>query len=134
MRELAGILIQELRRTFRNLPKTENQRTEADFARLSDYLAAHLTLPLTVADLAGCLQCSESTVGRVIRAHSGLSPINWINQARIQRARRLLITTRLSVSAIGGSIGIPDQFYFSKLFKKWSGEPPLAYRLRTPLL
>jgi len=34
----------------------------------------------------------------------------------------------------GASVGIPDQFYFSKLFKQWTGESPLAYRKHTPML
>lgn len=134
MRELAGSLLNELNRTLQGMPHTQNRRSEVDFAILTEYLHTNISQPLTVADLAKCLECSESTVGRLIRLHTGLSPVNWINQTRIHKARRLLSTTRLPVAHIGTSVGIPDPFYFSKLFKKWTGEPPLAYRKHTPML
>jgi YesN/AraC family two-component response regulator len=134
MRELAGCLLQELTRTFKAMPQTENLRAAADFAALSEHLHTHFAMPLTLADLARCIDRSESTVGRLIHSHSGLSPVNWINQTRIQRARSILSTTRLSVSETGARVGIPDPFYFSKLFKKWTGESPLAYRKHTPML
>lgn len=134
MRELAGSLLNEINRTFQSMPRTQNRRSEADFAILTEYLRTNLARPLTVDDLAQCLDCSESTVGRLIRLHIGLSPVNWINQTRIHKARSLLSTTRLPVARIGASVGIHDPFYFSKLFKKWTGESPLAYRKHTPML
>jgi AraC-like DNA-binding protein len=134
MRELAGNLFSELVRTYLRQPRTDNLRSEADFAALTEYLHKHLALPQTVADLAKCIHCSESTVGRLIRSHSGMSAVNWMNKTRIHRARSLLCTTRLSVSEVGSTVGVPDLFYFSKLFKKWTGESPLAYRKHTPML
>jgi len=134
MRELAGNLIAELVRTFQSQPRTDNLRSESDFAVLTEFLNKHLALPLTVADLAKCIHCSESKVGRLIRSHSGLSTVNWITKTRIHQARALLSSTRLSVSEVGSNVGVPDQFYFSKVFKKWTGESPLAYRKHTPML
>lgn len=134
MRELARSLFSELARTFLSQPRTDNLRSEADFGILTDYLHKHLALPLTVAALARCIHCSESTVGRLIRSHTGLSAVNWITQTRIHRARALLSSTRMSVSEVGSNVGVPDPFYFSKLFKKWTGESPLAYRKHTPML
>lgn len=133
-RVLAAELIRELARTWTAIPRAANQRSAADFAKVCDYVAAQLDSPLAVADLAACLGCSEPTVTRLFRQQAQMSPINWLNQARIRRARQLLTTTRLPVAEIGRQVGVPDPFYFSKLFKKWSGEPPLAYRRRTPLL
>jgi AraC-like DNA-binding protein/quercetin dioxygenase-like cupin family protein len=134
MRVLAAELIRELTRTWRIFPQTVNPRSAADFHRVCDHITAHLGLPLALADLAACLRCSEPTVTRLFRAQAQLSPVNWINQARVRRARHLLTTTRLPVAEIGRLVGVPDPFYFSKLFKKWTGESPLAYRRRTPLL
>ncbi|OGV90056.1 MAG: hypothetical protein A3K19_22890 [Lentisphaerae bacterium RIFOXYB12_FULL_65_16] len=134
MRLLAAELIRELTRTARTFPRVANQRSAAHFHRVCEYITAHLGQPLAVADLAACLGCSEPTVTRLFRAHAQMSPVNWMNQARVRRARQLLTTTRLPVAEIGRQVGVPDPFYFSKLFKKWTGESPLAYRRRTPPL
>ncbi len=133
MRELAKCLLTELTRTFLSMPKTQNLRADADFSALDEYLQLHLASALSPADLARHMECSLSTVGRLIRSHTGKSPVNWINQTRVHHARTLLATTRLSVADIGAQVGIPDPFYFSKLFKQWVGESPLNYRKNTPL-
>jgi len=133
MRELAGCLLQELTRTFLSMPKTQNLRANDSFAILSEYLQIHLASPISPADLAQHMKCSLSTVGRLIRSHTAKSPVNWINQTRIHRSHTLLSTTRLSIAEIGTRVGIPDPFYFSKLFKQWTGESPLNYRKKTPL-
>ena len=134
MRNLARELIDELRRTARTVGSIGNPRAAADFRQLSSFVGANLERPLAVADLAVCLGCSESTVSRLVRQQTQVSPIHWITQTRIRRARTLLSSTRIPVSEIGRQVGIPDQFYFSKLFRKWSGEPPIVYRKRTPML
>lgn len=134
MRQLASALITELIRTQKSMPAGNDHRSAADFAALTEYLNINIATPIAIVSLARHIDRSESTVGRLIRKQTGLSAVNWINQTRIQRARTLLSTTRLTVAETGRRVGIPDQFYFSKLFKKWTGEPPLAYRKHTPML
>lgn len=133
MRALARDLLQELRDALKTRD-TVRHGTDGAFVSLRRYVMTGLSGALTLDDLARHLTASPSTIGRLVQAHTGLSPINWINDLRVQEARRLLTTTQLPVGQIGCQVGIPDQFYFSKLFKKWTGESPLAYRKRTPPL
>jgi len=134
MRELAGLYLRELERTLATGHNPEARRSDADFRRLADHVTTNLHAPLVVGELAALLECSESTLGRLVRTHARLSPVNWINHLRIQRARTLLTTTRLSVAKVGARVGVPDPFYFSKLFRKHTGQSPLAYRKSTPIL
>jgi two-component system response regulator YesN len=46
----------------------------------------------------------------------------------VKKARRLLRETDLTVNEIGRSVGFPNDNYFIKTFKKWSGQTPGAYR------
>jgi AraC-like DNA-binding protein len=134
MRELAGLYLRELERTLATGHNPEARRSDADFRRLADHVTANLNAPLVVGDLAALLECSESTLGRLVRTHVRLSPVNWINHLRIQRARTLLTTTRLPVARVGERVGVSDPFYFSKLFRKYTGQSPLACRKSTPIL
>ena len=134
MRELAGLYLRELERTLATGRHPEARRSDADFRRLADHVTTNLNAPLVVGELAALLECSASTLGRLVRTHVRLSPVNWINHLRIQRARTLLTTTHLPVARVGERVGVPDPFYFSKLFRKHTGQSPLAYRKSTPIL
>lgn len=52
----------------------------------------------------------------------------WIDIVRIQRSKRLLSETRQSVIDVAATVGIEDQSYFSRLFKKETGLTPSAFR------
>ena len=62
------------------------------------------------------------------RQHTGVSPNEYIIGQRISAACQLLSQTDKSVSAIAADVGYPDQYYFSRLFRKKMGMPPLKYR------
>ena len=59
---------------------------------------------------------------------TGKSPKNYIIEMRLKRAAELLENTDLSVQKVGEETGFPDQNYFSRIFKKYSGVSPLNYR------
>jgi transcriptional regulator GlxA family with amidase domain len=134
MRELACLYLRELGRTLETGHKQESRRSDAEFLRLADHVTTNLNVPLVVGELAALLECSESTLGRLVRTHTRLSPVNWINHLRILQARSLLATTRLPVAKVGERVGVPDPFYFSKLFRKHTGQSPRACRKSTPIL
>ena len=134
MRLLGVLVIDELARTRLRLSPVADQKSLADFSRLTEFVSARLHTPLAVADLARFMKCSESTLVRLVRAHTQQAPLSWLNRERMHRARTLLTTTRSSVAAIGAQTGFPDPFYFSKVFKKLTGESPLAYRKQTPMI
>ena len=47
---------------------------------------------------------------------------------RIQRAKRMLSESKLPVIDVAANVGIEDQSYFSRLFKKETGMTPSAFR------
>lgn len=52
----------------------------------------------------------------------------YINSKRIEHAKELLVTTELSVKEIAGMVGVLDDNYFSRLFRKTVGISPLEFR------
>ena len=57
----------------------------------------------------------------------GQSPIDYLTGYRISEACSLLKNTGLSIAEIAVSVGFFDQFYFSRVFKKVKGVPPIKY-------
>lgn len=83
---------------------------------------------ITVARLAKKSNMSEGYFRRVFKECIGLSPCEYINTVLIKAAKELLENTPLSVAVIAQNVGINDQFYFSRLFKKYEKISPVRYR------
>ena len=79
-------------------------------------------------DLAQKLSYSESYLRYVFKKVSGMSVQAKINHIRLEKAKRLFVSTRLSVTQIAFSLGFCDSNYFSAYFKKQTGKSPLSYR------
>ena len=85
-------------------------------------------MPETIADYAEEAGISENYLSRLVKQSTGRSVGAWIDIVRIQRAKRLLSSTTLSIIDIAASVGVEDQSYFSRLFKKETGMTPSAFR------
>jgi YesN/AraC family two-component response regulator len=70
---------------------------------------------------------------QVFKKYSGITILGYVHQLRMQQAKHLLTNTHRSVQEIGESLGYPDPFYFSRLFKKYEGCSPKQYRFSTML-
>lgn len=99
-----------------------------DITRLRSYVENHYAGPITTEDLSRVLHCSRSTMYRRFREAFGVSPSHYINTVRIRRAQFLLTETDRSIGEIAASVGIPDVFYFSRLFRNTTGETAGDYR------
>jgi len=114
-------------------PKTGGEATAAQ-ARLVREVASYMDLRLATrvkrGDLAERAGVSESTLAAAFRAVTGLAPMDYLIERRLARARQHLATGRAPVAQIAEWVGIPDVFYFSKLFKRRVGTSPREYRNR----
>ncbi|MBO4263699.1 MAG: helix-turn-helix domain-containing protein [Bacteroidales bacterium] len=85
-------------------------------------------MPGTIAFYAGQACVSENYLSRLVKQSTGRSVGAWIDIVRIQRAKRLLSSTSRSIIDIAAAVGVEDQSYFSRLFKKETGMTPSAFR------
>lgn len=58
----------------------------------------------------------------------GTTPSRWLREARLERARGLLVTTPETVAAISTIIGFKDCAHFSRSFAALHGQSPSSYR------
>jgi transcriptional regulator GlxA family with amidase domain len=78
--------------------------------------------------LAERLGASSRTLSRKFFNELQTSPGKWIQDKRLEMARRLLESTRLNVSEICYRVGYQDVASFSRLFVKATGVPPAEFR------
>jgi AraC-like DNA-binding protein/quercetin dioxygenase-like cupin family protein len=95
-----------------------------------DFLRRRLDEPIQLDDVAAAADCSTSTVNRRFREAFGLPTMQWLNRERMRYAAELLRSTRLPVHQVALQVGVPDPFYFSRCFRRYSGLPPRDYRRR----
>ncbi len=82
----------------------------------------------TLEELAQSVGMASNSFLRLFRENMGATPYQYLLNIRYSAAARLLRTTELSIEEICEEIGIRDRFHFSRLFKRYSGFSPAAYR------
>jgi len=93
-----------------------------------NYILTHLSGIITVEQLAGHANLSTDYFSKSFYRHTGLRPLQYIHQKRIERAQFLILTTPLSFSAIAAETGFDSLSYFTRVFKVTTGQAPGAYR------
>lgn len=89
-----------------------------------EFIKNHYMKNISVHEMADIVKMSESNLYAVFKKSTGCSPIKYLNDYRLSVACELLHHTDNSIKSIAEKVGIPDQFYFSKLFKtKYSISP-----------
>jgi len=94
------------------------------------FMKGHLREPLNVAALAALAHLSRSHYTTLFRHITGYAPLNYLNHLRMQRAVELLNTTNWPIKHISDHVGFPDQFYFSRAFRKMHNHSPSEHRQR----
>jgi len=92
------------------------------------YMIDNVNNNISVNELAQMVHMSISNFSRTFKNDVGMSPLNYFNYLKINRARELLATSRTSISDIARSLGYEDPLYFSRMFKKVTGISPSEYR------
>lgn len=82
----------------------------------------------SVSELAQHFCMHERTLGRHVRAVSGVSTLSLIQQVRVRRARQLLETSKLSIEQIASQVGYEDATALRRLIKRTLGARPNQYR------
>ena len=95
------------------------------------FLKAHYTEALTIDDIATEVGLSKYHFSREFKKITGISPINYINMLRCEKAKRMLISGGHTVSYVQESCGFENASYFSKVFKRFSGTTPAGYAEKT---
>ena len=102
--------------------------------RARRWLNARLDQAWTMAELAAHCATSQRTLLRRFQEALGLTPVQYAQQLRVERAKALLETTALSLEEITARCGYEDAATFSKVFKRWAALTPREYRQRFALV
>jgi AraC family L-rhamnose operon transcriptional activator RhaR len=96
-------------------------------------LSADLARNWSLEDLTEHTGLDRSYLVRLLRKHTGMSPMAWLARSRGERAAILLLTTDRTVASIGAEVGWPDGNYFARRFRGLFAQTPSDYRKQLPM-
>lgn len=106
----------------------QNRSIPEDILNAANYVTAHLSSPLSAAELADAVSMNPVYFSRRFQKYIGMTPSRYITQIKMEYAQKKLLTSDISVKALSEELGFPDPFTFSKKFKATCGASPTEYR------
>lgn len=94
---------------------------------LKDYINENLHREITLKELADTVYFNPTYFVRRFKILWGVSPMKFVLNARINKAKELMLSTTLSVSEIAEKCGFNSIHYFSRTFKNYEGISPSEY-------
>ena len=124
----AVLCISELRQSTLP-PQAEKQgNTPPVVLKIIDFLNTHYAEHLTLDSIAAQFFLSKSALIYNFKKHTGCSPIDFLLNVRITKAKQLLAKTRMSIGDIAAECGFSSANYFGLIFKQKEQLSPVAYR------
>jgi AraC-like DNA-binding protein/ligand-binding sensor protein len=95
--------------------------------RAINFIRQNLDKKLAIAEVAGFVAMSESRFSQIFRLETGVSFPEYVNSAKIERAKELIGSGTLSLTEIANELNFYDQSYFTKTFRKHAGMTPKQF-------
>lgn len=85
---------------------------------------------LSVSEVARLVGLSASRFSHLFKEETGTSFVNYVNRYRIERAKELLVNSKLTVTEIADAVGFQSLPHFNRIFRKLESRSPSAHRRR----
>lgn len=117
---------------FSFLLDTYGERTPKTFDTLVEdirhYIEENTHSNFSITALAEQYNYNEKYLGRLFKRRTGYTIREYCNQVRLNKAKKLLKSTKLSIAQIATQAGYNNVTYFNRVFKAHSRMSPLQYR------
>lgn len=125
-----GSCIDRLKIALYEKRKTEEQdaQEERTITGIIRYLQEHLDKEISLNILADEFHLSSQYISQLFKSEIGVNFLAYLTSIRMERAKKLLLATSLSIGEISEKCGYADYRVFTKAFKKEEGSTPSQYR------
>ena len=125
-----GSCIDRLKIALYEKRKTEEQdaQEERTITGIIRYLQEHLDKEISLNILADEFHLSSQYISQLFKSEIGVNFLAYLTSIRMERAKKLLLATSLSIGEISEKCGYADYRVFTKVFKKEEGSTPSQYR------
>ncbi len=128
-------LAEEVRYTFtKKVHEVKNERFTKTITSCKNYIHRHLYEEINHGDIADHVKISPTYLSFLFKKEVGLTVRDYIQHARIEEAKKMIIFSNTPISKICSLLNFTDQSYFTKVFKKHAGLTPKQYREKQHLI
>ena len=106
----------------------QNYHDDENIIAIQESMHSSYHEEITLELLAEKFDISVRSLNRRFKEATGKSPMQYLQQIRIENAQELLKTSNLSIAEVAFSVGYPDNSYFSAIFRKAISLSPKEYR------
>jgi AraC family transcriptional regulator len=128
----ALMLVNQLLRHYSEISTVTKLITEGlppyQLKYITEYINAHLTEDISLADLAKQVKLSQSHFSSLFRKSTGLSPYRFLIKQRVNRAKELLLMGDLPIIDIAIAVGFYDQSHLTRHMRRLLGVSPRQLR------
>ena len=96
--------------------------------KVRQYIEAGLSGPIRVDGLAAIARLSCSHFSRAFKASYGTTPATYVSSRRVELAKQIMLDTTNPLCQVGLDCGFTDQAHLSRVFRRWTGQSPSAWR------
>jgi transcriptional regulator GlxA family with amidase domain len=125
--ELEGCILAATQLCLRKGAAASSARPDA-VEQAQDLMRLSYAAPLSIADVAAAVGCSEGHLYRRFLARTGQTPVAWLTDLRLAHARHWLANTDWPIDRIARLVGYADRRYFARVFRQHAGQSPRAWR------
>lgn len=128
VQELQQVLEDYLIKVCSQVHEKRTKKSNLIIERIRSVLETRYAENVTVVDIAKEVYMTKTYVCLLFKQETGETIHEALTKVRIERAKELLLDPRNKFYDVSYAVGYADPSYFSKLFKKYTGETPSSYR------
>ncbi len=98
------------------------------FVKVFDYIDKHISESIQLSELAGLTYMNKAYFSHLFKKTFGISPQQYIQKKKMDRARMLLADHTLSITEVASDLHFYDSAAFATFFKKYTGMTPKEFR------
>lgn len=106
----------------------QNFHDDETIIDIQEWMHQNFNLEINMLKLSRIFELSQRSLNRRFKEATGLSPVQYLQEIRLEKAKELLKTSNLAIAEVAFNVGYPDSAYFSVLFKRVVSLSPGEYR------
>ena len=103
-------------------------KEERTISSITRYLQEHLSEEISLSVLAEEFHLNPQYISQLFKSEIGVGFLTYLTNIRLEKAKKLLVSSALSVAEVAQQCGYSDYRVFTKVFKKTEGITPSQFR------
>ncbi|MEF3303823.1 helix-turn-helix domain-containing protein [Paenibacillus sp. GYB003] len=108
--------------------RSEPNSPDPVMSKASALIRKHAFQTIDLKQIAASLELSPARLTQKFKSEFGVTPIHYLTSIRLEKAKRLLLDTNLTLEQISESIGYQNGYYLNRIFLKHMNVTPAKYR------